>query len=232
MNYKRIYSEIIERAKHRSIDHNEYYENHHIVPKSLGGSNNKDNLSKLTAREHYIAHWLLAKIYENVNENGAKYKMASAFNVMNNISNTNCKRYISSRGFEAMRKLWIKNHQMRNPEVKKKVRETTLKNNKPRTPPSEEARKNMSDAAKKNLSCMTPEELSDRMKKSVGTADHILRGKKVSESKRGKKTNQVQIEIEKYGKMTDDEFQAHTNGRNTRMTTRMTNRRNRYVPRE
>ena len=40
-----------------------YKEAHHIVPKCLGGSNEHDNLVDLTAREHYIAHILLAKIY-------------------------------------------------------------------------------------------------------------------------------------------------------------------------
>ncbi len=231
MNYKRIYSEIMERAKNRIVDVEEYYEKHHIIPKSLGGSDTEDNLVKLTAREHYIAHWLLAKIYENVDENAAKYKMASAFNIMHNISESNSKRYITSRGFEAMRKLWIKNHQMRNPEIKKKVIETTLKNNKPRPQASEESRKKMSDSAKKNLAKMSPEELSARMKKSAGSADHVMRGKKISDGKRGKKTNQVQLEIEKYGKMTEEEFQNYIKDRTPRMKTRMTNRRKKYVPR-
>jgi hypothetical protein len=38
-----------------------YYEEHHIIPKSLGGSNDKDNLVLLTAREHFLAHYLLYK---------------------------------------------------------------------------------------------------------------------------------------------------------------------------
>ena len=32
-----------------------------IVPRSLGGSNDKDNLISLTPRQHYIAHWMLWK---------------------------------------------------------------------------------------------------------------------------------------------------------------------------
>ena len=58
--YTRIYYKIIERAKTRTISG--YTENHHIIPKSLGGENNKYNLVKLTAREHFICHLLLTKM--------------------------------------------------------------------------------------------------------------------------------------------------------------------------
>jgi len=61
MNYKRIYQQIIERAKSRKIDG--YTEKHHILPRCLGGDDNKENLVSLTAREHFIAHLLLVKIY-------------------------------------------------------------------------------------------------------------------------------------------------------------------------
>lgn len=39
----------------------EYYETHHVVPQCLGGTNDKDNLIDLFAREHFIAHKLLAQ---------------------------------------------------------------------------------------------------------------------------------------------------------------------------
>ena len=37
----------------------EYQEKHHIIPKSLGGTDDKDNLIYLYAEEHYYAHKLL-----------------------------------------------------------------------------------------------------------------------------------------------------------------------------
>ena len=40
-------------------------EKHHIRPKSEGGSDDETNLVNLTAREHYVAHLLLAKIYDD-----------------------------------------------------------------------------------------------------------------------------------------------------------------------
>lgn len=61
MNYKKIYDNLIE--KRILNPPQEYFEKHHIIPKSLGGSNEQNNLVRLTYREHYIAHWLLTKIY-------------------------------------------------------------------------------------------------------------------------------------------------------------------------
>jgi hypothetical protein len=39
-----------------------YTEKHHIIPKSLGGSNKKENLVNLTAREHFVCHRLLMRL--------------------------------------------------------------------------------------------------------------------------------------------------------------------------
>ena len=59
MNYKRIYNELIK--KRRVNPPAGYIERHHILPKALGGKDIPGNLVDLTAREHYIAHLLLAK---------------------------------------------------------------------------------------------------------------------------------------------------------------------------
>ena len=48
--YTHWYYDIIDRAKERALSANKYYEKHHIVPKSLGGSNNADNLVKLAKK--------------------------------------------------------------------------------------------------------------------------------------------------------------------------------------
>jgi len=61
MNYLKIYNDLIDRAKNRKLEG--YKEKHHIVPKCLGGSRNKDNLVELTPKEHFLAHQLLVKIY-------------------------------------------------------------------------------------------------------------------------------------------------------------------------
>ena len=58
--YKQWYANITERAKNRHLD--SYTESHHIVPRSLGGGDEADNLVNLTAREHFVCHWLLVKM--------------------------------------------------------------------------------------------------------------------------------------------------------------------------
>jgi hypothetical protein len=50
-----------------------YYENHHIIPKCLNGSDDKNNKVLLTAKEHYICHKLLIRIYPR------NYKISCAF---------------------------------------------------------------------------------------------------------------------------------------------------------
>lgn len=65
MNYKEQYFKLINSRKflNRQKSEKEYYENHHILPRCLGGGDGDDNLVLLTAREHFVAHRLLVKIY-------------------------------------------------------------------------------------------------------------------------------------------------------------------------
>lgn len=63
MNHKKIYEQLISNRKENLLDDSVYNEKHHIIPKCLGGSNKKENIVKLTAREHFIAHILLVRIY-------------------------------------------------------------------------------------------------------------------------------------------------------------------------
>jgi hypothetical protein len=63
MNYKKIYEDFIESRKLRPMFESEYYERHHIIPSSFGGSDEDENLIYLTYEEHYFAHLLLAKIH-------------------------------------------------------------------------------------------------------------------------------------------------------------------------
>ena len=62
MNYAKHYRALILRAKSREKPLG-YIEEHHILPLCLGGSDDPDNLVFLTAREHYVAHQLLVKMY-------------------------------------------------------------------------------------------------------------------------------------------------------------------------
>jgi len=62
MDYQRHYDLLVIKAQSRPIPPG-YTETHHIVPRCLGGGNEAGNLVVLTAREHCLAHLLLAKIY-------------------------------------------------------------------------------------------------------------------------------------------------------------------------
>jgi hypothetical protein len=88
--YTKIYLRIVEQAKDRTI--NEHTESHHIIPKSMGGSNRKDNLVRLTVREHYICHLLLTKMTTGV----SRQKMFLALDCFTK-SITNRKVYVNSR---------------------------------------------------------------------------------------------------------------------------------------
>lgn len=77
MNYQRIYDSIIYRAKSRKLDC--YVENHHIIPKCMGGSNEPSNIVSLTPEEHLLCHTLLVRIYRGHN---FEYKLAAAVLMM------------------------------------------------------------------------------------------------------------------------------------------------------
>ena len=64
MNYAIHYERLIERARSRSLVG--YRERHHVIPKCMGGSDEKENIVELTGEEHYLAHQLLVKMYPKV----------------------------------------------------------------------------------------------------------------------------------------------------------------------
>jgi len=86
MNYRWHYERLIKRGKEKNHMVDVYYENHHILPKCLGGTDSNDNLVKLTAREHFIAHLLLIKIYPD------KFGLIKAISIMCAFSHKNFDR--------------------------------------------------------------------------------------------------------------------------------------------
>jgi len=110
MNYKQIYQKLIisrlKLKKLRTIEKNQkiqYYEKHHILPKSLNGTENKDNLVLLTAKEHFLAHRLLCEIYPKNN------KLKFAFWAMCNQTFGDVKREykISSKTYQRAKEEFI-----------------------------------------------------------------------------------------------------------------------------
>lgn len=74
--YLKYYNKLIEsrRCLARYRGDGNYYDSHHIIPKSLGGANSKLNLILLTHREHFIAHLLLVRIVQDCDV----YRMVNA----------------------------------------------------------------------------------------------------------------------------------------------------------
>lgn len=93
MNYQKIYNQIIERRRNNPTDG--YTENHHILPSSFGGSDEKSNRIDLSAREHFLCHWMLIRIHKTGPNH---YKAIHAFMMMA-VTSKNHQR-ITSRVFE------------------------------------------------------------------------------------------------------------------------------------
>lgn len=96
MNYQITYEKLILSAA-LFPKQDSYKERHHIVPKCMGGTDDKTNLVQLTARQHFLAHWLLYKIYKTT-------KLAHAWYSMCRIGDNQDARKQSSHLFEYARK--------------------------------------------------------------------------------------------------------------------------------
>ena len=106
--YSKIYHSIINNAKSqcrvkRKTNHKHYvyYEEHHITPQSLGGSDDSFNLVLLTAREHFLCHYLLCKMVPE--DSYAWHKVVRAFTFMYS-SSAPQRRYVNSKLYESARK--------------------------------------------------------------------------------------------------------------------------------
>lgn len=165
MNYLKVYCNLIRKAEKRGYikkkakEQGIYVEGYHIFPVSIFGKN--DRIVYLTAREHYIAHFLLEKIYTKRcgNSNWKTKKMIYAFWAMNNQKNNLQPRYFNSILYEdakikfnniakkykhteetkkkiseKLKNLGV-NHPSRNNEIWKKKKQEYMKNNNPMNNP-------------------------------------------------------------------------------------------------
>jgi hypothetical protein len=98
--YTTWYTAITDRARTRKLEG--YTERHHVIPKSLNGTDDNTNLVDLTAREHFICHWLLTKMYTGE----AKSKMIYALNGMkrNGKFTQRYETLVTSRVYENLKK--------------------------------------------------------------------------------------------------------------------------------
>ena len=95
--YKSWHDSIIEKAKNRKLFG--YKEKHHILPRSVGGTDDKSNLVELTAKEHFIVHMLLCKFTKGL----ARRSMLYAFKAMSYYKKDGRDYKINSRIAEKLR---------------------------------------------------------------------------------------------------------------------------------
>lgn len=122
--YTKWYSSIIDRARARILIG--YSEKHHVIPRSLGGTNDDENLVRLTAREHFICHMMLARMTVG---KAKKSMINAAFNMSHLKAAYHQRNYkVNSHLYETLRKQYADSR---------------------RGPRSEETKRKMSEAAKK-----------------------------------------------------------------------------------
>jgi len=222
MTYKEYIQNIID-TRGRFGCGDEYHEQHHITPRCMGGDNATDNLIDLFAREHFIAHKLLAQ--ENPNNNSLVY----AYTCMALLrSNTHQRYELSPEEYEEIKVHLSKVAQLRtgknNPNYgnhklagennpmygKCHTQETRQKISEANKNISEETRKRMSESHKgKRLSEETRKKMSEAQKgeKSHNYGKHFSKEtcKRIGDSKRGEKSpvaKQV-VQLTKDGEFVD-----------------------------
>lgn len=102
--YSNWYANIIKNAKIRGSKKGLGIEKHHIIPKSLGGSNLIDNLVNLTSREHLVVHKLLRKMVTGKNKDKMVY---AAWSMVNRNNQHQSRPKITSRQYEILRKEFV-----------------------------------------------------------------------------------------------------------------------------
>lgn len=117
MTYQEFINNILQ-TRGRFMDDDEYYERHHIIPKCKNGTNDSDNLIDLLAREHFIAHKLLA------DENADDDQLVYAYLLMAFMKDKRQLRYaLSPEEYEEARKTHAKKFSGKNnPSARQVVR--------------------------------------------------------------------------------------------------------------
>lgn len=131
MDYRWHYDELIRTRKERVFDSSVYTENHHVVLKSMGGTEDESNKVRLTAREHFLAHWLLWRIHRN---RQTAYAFATFCNFFQGRNHRNRPKITSGRGYKEAREAYSRIHKERltgvtNSNRSKKVLQYDLEGN-------------------------------------------------------------------------------------------------------
>lgn len=117
MTYQEFINNILN-TRGRFMKDDEYHERHHIVPRCKSGTNDENNLIDLFAREHFIAHKLLAE--ENMDDD----QLVCAYAIMAFTKDNNQLRYeLTPEEYEEARKIRAQKFTgERNPSARQVIR--------------------------------------------------------------------------------------------------------------
>lgn len=213
MDYKRIHDLIIEKGKNRIKEENEYYERHHILPKCLGGRWNKENIVYLTAKEHFIVHYLLINIYPE--SKSLKYALWCMCNGQNKYRDYK----ISSRIYERTKIQFSELHKLIEPPFKGK-KHTEISKEKIRLSKigkkfSEETKRKIGETKKGNTYRLgisqSPETRDKISKSSLGKKKSKTHRENISKAQSGVNNNMFG-KTGKLNKLSKPCFQIDKNG--------------------
>lgn len=179
MDYLKHYTLLVEKAKRemRNKGGEVYYEKHHIIPKSVGGTNEDSNLVLLTGKEHFIAHLLLPQIYPHE----PKLKMAFWFMCNQQGRGRQSERHTPTARQYADAKLAFIEAQRelkkgsKNPEQSKR-----MKKNNPNYKPGVKEKQSLAKLGDKNSSKQP--EVREKLRKAL-IGREILWGSKISKTR-------------------------------------------------
>ena len=132
--YTTWYINLISSAQNRILEQGTYTEKHHIIPKSLGGDDSRENLIRLTAKEHFVAHMLLVRMTAGVYHR----KMSFALWRMTQDNGVrNSRHKVTATQYESIKKLMAHNIRINNkgqrltPEQQEKQKAGCVRNGGP-----------------------------------------------------------------------------------------------------
>ena len=188
--YYRKYIELIDYAKSEEYELQEYYEKHHIVPRSfyekkhMSIDNSDDNLVALNLQDHFMAHWYMSKCCVQKMKRSMEYAVVLMSNLVNCKTNREDTAIAKAVAF-ALSKV----DKMKIPvseETRRKISEANSGENNPMYGRhfSEEQKKKMSEALKGRI---LSEETKNMISKArVGKHHSEETRKKLSKANKGK----------------------------------------------
>lgn len=150
-NYQYHYDKLVETRRGRVPEKGNDYEKHRVVMKSMGGSDEPDNIVVLTAREHFLAHWLLWRIHRN-------RETAAAFAFMKrHCKSARLHAELREASFLANKEFWTK--------LSAEERFTIVSERMKKWSP-ESRKAKAADASKKFWSSLSPEEIHEKQSRA------------------------------------------------------------------